>query len=150
MILAFMGIKMEYLRMSRKTYWYHFFNTVVVITFLGFLSTTNISSSDLLEKMWIWAITLGFLLLFFIAVFIFEHPNNTRGGFWDITPVIIIFIWCGYAVSFVDIDSWKLIIFIIYILSIIGTVVDSIRTSIPILNRCWNNDRKGSEILNEV
>ena len=120
--ISVIGLKIEYLRMSAKNYWYHFFNVVVIVIFITFLSITTLDSEDLLQDMWPWATAMGFLLLFFIVIFIMEFPKSSN---LDYTPIVIIFIWCGYATSFVDEDSWKLVLYFIYTLVIIATVIDS-------------------------
>lgn len=146
--MTIIGLKLEYLRMSAKNYWYHFFNVVVIVIFITFLSITTLDSEDLLQDMWPWATALGFLLLFFVVIYIMEFPKSSN---LDYTPIVIIFLWCGYATSFVDEDSWKLVLYFIYTLVIIATVIDSARISMGVLNSCCEKpppDIKSIEKMN--
>lgn len=145
--MSVIGLKIEYLRMSAKNYWYHFFNVVVIVIFITFLSITTLDSEDLLQDMWPWATAMGFLLLFFIVIFIMEFPKSSN---LDYTPIVIIFIWCGYAASFVDEDSWKLVLYFIYTLVIIATVIDSARISMKVLNSCCEKPQPDIKSIENV
>ena len=149
MIVSFIGIKWEYLRMNKQVYWYHFFNTVLLVSFLTFFTIVGLNNSELLESMWIWSFILGFMLLIFVIIYMMEFPRmNTM----DFTPIVIIFIWGGYALSYIDQDSWKLVLYTVYVMAIIGTIIEAMKMSMPTFDLCGSKKQSthGSVLNSQV